>query len=60
MFIDAIGEAPESKWKIIIPRLTEYGYASRVLRKRLGLPSPLNTEDRRVLEEIIFPFYGGA
>jgi SAM-dependent methyltransferase len=60
VYRDAIGEAPQSKWKIIIPLLTEYGYASRVLRKRLGLPTPLNTEDRRVLEEIIFPFYSGT
>jgi len=57
VYRDAIGEPPESGWKIIVPLLTEYGYASRVLRKRLGLPTPLNTEDRRVLEQIIFPYY---
>jgi len=57
VYRDAIGERPESKWKIIVPLLTEYGYASRVVRKRLGLPTPLNTEDRRVLEQSIFPYY---
>ena len=57
VYRDAIGEPPESKWKIIVPLLTEYGYASRVVRKRLGLPTPLNTEDRRVLEQSIFPYY---
>jgi SAM-dependent methyltransferase len=57
VYRDAIGASPESKWKIIVPLLTEYGYASRVLRKRLGLSTPLNTEDRRVLEEMIFPYY---
>jgi SAM-dependent methyltransferase len=57
VYRDAIGEPPESKWKIILPLLTEQGYASRVLRKRMGLPTPLNTEDRRVLEKTIFPYY---
>ena len=57
VYRDAAGEPPDSKWKIIVPLLTEYGYASRVLRKRLGLPTPLNTEDRRVLEQAIFPYY---
>jgi SAM-dependent methyltransferase len=57
VYRDAVGEPPDAKWKIILPLLTEQGYAARVLRKRLGLPTPLNTEDRRVLEEIIFPYY---
>jgi SAM-dependent methyltransferase len=57
VYRDAVGEPPEPKWRIVIPLLTEQGFASRVLRKRLGLPTPLNTEDRRVLEEVIFPHY---
>lgn len=57
VYRDAVGEPPEPKWKIIIPLLTEQGYAVRVLRKRLGLHTPLNTEDRRILEQVIFPFY---
>ena len=58
VYQDAIGAPPPSKWRSIIPLFTEHGYASRVLRKRLGLPTPLNTEDRRILEQTIFPFYG--
>ena len=57
VYRDAVGEPPDSKWKIIVSLLTEYGYASRVLRKRLGLSTPLNTEDRRVIEQTIFPYY---
>ncbi len=57
VYRDAAGEPPASKWRTLWPLLTEHGYATRVLRKRLGLHTPLNTEDRRVLEEIIFPFY---
>jgi len=35
----------------------EHGFATRVLRKRLGLSTPLNTTDRIVLEQVIFPQY---
>jgi SAM-dependent methyltransferase len=57
IYRDAAGEPPEAKWKIIVPLLTERGYFMRVLRKRLGLSTPLDTEDRRVLEQVIFPYY---
>ena len=57
VYRDAVGAPPESRWKSLVPLLTEQGYATRVLRKRFGLPTPLNTEDRRVLEESIFPYY---
>jgi hypothetical protein len=33
---------------------TDFGFARRVVRYALGLPVPMETEDRRVLEEIIF------
>jgi hypothetical protein len=33
---------------------TDFGYTRRVVRYALGLPVPMETEDRRVLEEIIF------
>jgi SAM-dependent methyltransferase len=58
VYRDAVGEPPDPKWSTILSLLTEYGYASRVLRKRLGLPTPLNTEDRRIIEQTIFPYYG--
>jgi SAM-dependent methyltransferase len=57
VYRDAVGEPPRSRWRSIGPLLTEQGYAARVIRKQLGLHTPLNTEDRRVLEEVIFPFY---
>lgn len=57
IYQDMIGAAPASKWKEISLLFREQGFASRVLRKRLGLATPLNTEDRRVLEQVIFKYY---
>ncbi|MFL6603369.1 MAG: hypothetical protein ACJ8R9_18850 [Steroidobacteraceae bacterium] len=37
--------------------LTDPAFAVRAVRFALGLPTKMETEDRRVLEEIIFPFY---
>jgi SAM-dependent methyltransferase len=37
--------------------LTEPAYAVRVLRYLLGLPTPLDTTDRKVLEGVIFDYY---
>jgi SAM-dependent methyltransferase len=53
----AIGGAQASKWRQVGRLLTDWRFASRVIRKRLGLPVPMETEDRRVLEQIIFPHY---
>jgi hypothetical protein len=52
-----VGERPDSKWKSLLPLLTERGFASRVIRKRLNLPTPLDTTDRWILEQRIFPHY---
>jgi SAM-dependent methyltransferase len=57
IYQDAIGEPAGEKWKMLVPFFTEHGFAARVLRKRLGLPTPLNTTDRIVLEQVIFPHY---
>jgi SAM-dependent methyltransferase len=57
IYQDAIGEPPSRKWKMLVPFFTEHGFAARVVRKRLGLPTPLNTTDRIVLEQVIFPQY---
>ncbi|HEY6824557.1 MAG TPA: hypothetical protein VI195_08955, partial [Steroidobacteraceae bacterium] len=35
---------------------TDWRFAVRALRYLLGLPVPMDTEDRRVLEQIIFPY----
>jgi SAM-dependent methyltransferase len=53
--VGAGAEAP--KWKQIGRLFTDWQFASRVVRKRLGLPVAMETEDRRVLENIIFPYY---
>jgi SAM-dependent methyltransferase len=57
IYRDAIGLPPQSKWKSVLPLLTETGFATRVIRKRLKLPTPLNTTDRLVLERRIFPYF---
>ncbi len=57
VYRDCVGEPPEPKWKALLAFLTEEGFAARVIRKRLNLPTPLNTTDRRVLEQKIFPHY---
>jgi SAM-dependent methyltransferase len=41
----------------LIRLFTDAGYAARVVRYALGLPVPMNTEDRRVLEQVIFPHF---
>src|SRR4051812_29220673 len=38
--------------------LTDWSYTSRVVRYLLRLPVRMETEDRRVLEEVIFPYFG--
>jgi hypothetical protein len=57
VYRDAVGQPPEPKWKAILALISEQGFASRVIRKRLNLPTPLNTTDRMVLEQKIFPQY---
>jgi SAM-dependent methyltransferase len=37
--------------------LTDPSFVVRTVRFALGLPTKMETEDRRVLEEIIFPYY---
>lgn len=37
--------------------LTDPSFALRAARFALGLPTKMDTEDRRVLEEVIFPYY---
>lgn len=45
------------KWKLAVALVTEHGYLKRFLRRRLHLATPLDTHDRRILEQIIFPGY---
>jgi len=41
----------------LIRLCTDWRFAVRTLRYLLGLPVPMDTEDRRVLEQIIFPYF---
>jgi SAM-dependent methyltransferase len=52
-----MGMPPGPKWKQAIAFFSEYGYAARFFRRRLGLATPIDALDRRVLEQIIFPGY---
>jgi hypothetical protein len=49
--------AVKPKKSVLSRLLTDFGYTKRVIRYLLGLPVPLNTEDRRILEQVIFPHF---
>src|ERR1700722_18362460 len=38
----------------LVRLITDFGFTRRVVRYALGLPVPMETEDRHVLEEVIF------
>ena len=50
-------QPPDPAWKLLVALLTEDGYLPRFVRRRLHLPTPIDTNDRRVLEQVIFPRY---
>jgi SAM-dependent methyltransferase len=52
-----IGARPDTRWTSLLALMTESGFASRIIRKKLNLPAPLNSTDRWVLEQRIFPHY---
>jgi SAM-dependent methyltransferase len=41
----------------LVRMLTDFSFTSRVIRFGLGLPVPLETEDRWVLEQVIFQYF---
>jgi SAM-dependent methyltransferase len=49
--------APAGKKTALWRLLTDRAYATRVIRYFLRLPVPLNTQDRRVLEQVIFQHF---
>jgi hypothetical protein len=57
LYRNIMGEPPDSTWKLLVALFTEYGYLSRFIRRRLRLATPIDTHDRRVLEQIIIPGY---
>jgi SAM-dependent methyltransferase len=48
---------PSPRRNPLLRLLTDHSFAGRVIRYALRLPTPLMTEDRRVLEQIIFKYY---
>jgi hypothetical protein len=52
-----VGGPPDTRWQRLMNTMTEQGYAAAAIRQRLGMSTPLETKDRRILEESIFPFY---
>jgi hypothetical protein len=50
-------ETTASKKGTLHRLLTEPQFAVRTVRYLLGLPVPMKTEDRRVLEQVIFPYF---
>jgi hypothetical protein len=51
--------ATASNQHALIRLFTDFGFVSRAIRYVLGLPVPLETEDRRVLEQVIFRHFLG-
>jgi SAM-dependent methyltransferase len=52
-----IGQPPDPPWKLLVALVTEEGYLPRFIRRRLHLATPIDTHDRRVLEQAVFPGY---
>jgi SAM-dependent methyltransferase len=52
-----VGGPPDTRWQWLFSLVTERGYAVAAIRRRLGWSTPLDTKDRRILEESIFPYY---
>jgi SAM-dependent methyltransferase len=52
-----VGQTGDNRWQRVVNLVTEQGYAIAEVRQRLGLSAPLDTADRRILEESIFPYY---
>ncbi len=46
---------PDPPLKLLVALLTEDGYMPRFIRRRLHLPTPIDTHDRLILEQVIFP-----
>jgi len=63
--LDADATGRTGRWKKIVRLFTERGFASRavrgriygLMRNRLGMAAPMLTEDRRVLEQIVFAHF---
>lgn len=52
-----IGQSTSASRNVVLRLLTDREFAVRAVRYALRLPTPKRTEDRRVLEQLIFPYY---
>jgi SAM-dependent methyltransferase len=52
-----VGGPHDTRWQRLVNCVTEQGYAVAAIRRRLNLPTPLDTLDRQILEKEIFPYY---
>lgn len=52
-----IGQSATASRHVVLRLLTDREFAVRAVRYALRLPTPKRTEDRRVLEQLIFPYY---
>ena len=57
LYRQMMGLPSEPRRKLFIALFTEHGYLPRFICRRLRLPTSIDTLDRRVLEQIIFPGY---
>ncbi len=52
-----LGDEAGAGKSTILRLLTDWKFAKRAVRHALGLPVPMETEDRRILEQVIFPYF---
>ena len=52
-----VGQPTRASRNRLLRLLTDREFAVRAVRYALRLPTPSRTEDRRVLEQVIFPYY---
>jgi hypothetical protein len=57
LYRSIMGMPRDPPWKLLAALLTEQGYLKRFIRRRLGRAAPIDTFDRQMLEQIIFPGY---
>jgi SAM-dependent methyltransferase len=57
LYRQMMGLPRDPRRKLLVALFTEHGYLPRFIRRRLRLPAPIDTHDRRVLEQIIIPGY---
>jgi SAM-dependent methyltransferase len=57
LYRQMMGLPRDPRRKLLVALLTEHGYLPRFIRRRLRLPAPIDTHDRRVLEQVIIPGY---